>query len=275
MEKIEIEKIIQHEDPDQDENFKSSKKSSNIIAAIFKIVGMDINKIEQYKIIGRSHLVNSKEFKKLMLDIPWVTYRSNFKSIDGYTSDSGWGCMIRVAQMMLANTLINTNRYKFRVHNDSDEDISLDISTEEHMKVILPLFLDNYEGADGPFSIRNLVRIGQEITGKSTGEWYGAHSISQVIREANDIYNKMYSKRFKIITFNDGIVYREDLLKTFESNSSRDNFYSILTIIPSRIGLNKVDPIYYPQIKGFLDDKLSVGILGGKSYSAMYYIGYK
>lgn len=37
----------------------------------------------------------------------WITYRSGFPRMDpyGYTDDSGWGCMLRSAQMLMTQAL--------------------------------------------------------------------------------------------------------------------------------------------------------------------------
>lgn len=47
-----------------------------------------------------------QHFKEIIRTYPWMSYRSDFKEINNYTSDSGWGWMVRVGQMMIAYTLI-------------------------------------------------------------------------------------------------------------------------------------------------------------------------
>ena len=73
-----------------------------------------------------------------------MTYRSGIKSLDKatyYTSDSGWGCMLRVGQMFVANLLY------FKVH------------LGQKQKVV-QLFYDNLMV---PFSIQNMTKISKEF----------------------------------------------------------------------------------------------------------------
>lgn len=67
-----------------------------------------------YKIVFKPK--NQKEskthfFLNIFQNIIWMTYRKNFPPLlpeffdSDYISDAGWGCMLRVAQMMLAEAL--------------------------------------------------------------------------------------------------------------------------------------------------------------------------
>lgn len=42
-----------------------------------------------------------------MFSTMWITYRSGFPKMEpyGYTDDSGWGCMLRSAQMLMTQAL--------------------------------------------------------------------------------------------------------------------------------------------------------------------------
>jgi len=49
----------------------------------------------------------------------------------------------------------------------------------------------------------------------------------------------------------------------------------ILFLIPSRIGIDKINTDYVPHIKKLLESKHSVGIVGGKPRASFYFIGYQ
>jgi cysteine protease ATG4 len=123
----------------------------------------------------------------------WLTYRSNFppipKSQDpkalstlslsvrlrsqldqgGFSSDAGWGCMIRSGQSVLANAFI-ISRLGRSWRRGSHE-------TEE--KSILSLFADD---PAAPFSIHKFVAHGELACGKHPGEWFGPSATARCIQ---------------------------------------------------------------------------------------------
>lgn len=210
----------------------------------------------------------------IIATMPWMSYRDGFLPIEGWWSDTGWGCMIRVAQMMLCYTLVKHMSYQL----SSECQKKYELSNLELMRFVLPQFMDDSKGPEAPFGIQNIISVGKEILHKGAGEWYGAHSISQVLRKLNEKYsqptcapdgkkheykyhNYQYWKSFKILTFNEGVVYKDEIDTLFKS---ADKESGALVIIPLRLGLKKIDKLYFAQLKKFLSNKLSVGILGGK-----------
>lgn len=125
----------------------------------------------------------------------WLTYRSNFSQIakstspdassslsfrtrlmqlgnqGGFTSDTGWGCMIRSAQSLLANTLqiLDLGR-DWRKGEQSDAE-----------RRLLALFADD---PSAPFSIHRFVEHGSKACGKHPGEWFGPSAAARCIKYA-------------------------------------------------------------------------------------------
>ena len=122
----------------------------------------------------------------------WLTYRSNFAQIaksagsslsfrtsllqlgnnQGFTSDTGWGCMIRSAQSLLANTLqiLELGR-EWRKGEQPEAE-----------RKLLSLFADD---PSAPFSIHGFVKHGSEACGKHPGEWFGPSAAARCIKCAS------------------------------------------------------------------------------------------
>lgn len=70
------------------------------------------NKISPVYILGQSFLLNSEDeverFRQAFVSKIWLTYRKEFPQLEGtsWTTDCGWGCMLRSGQMLLAQGLL-------------------------------------------------------------------------------------------------------------------------------------------------------------------------
>mmetsp|Transcript_15487 Transcript_15487/g.10859 ORF Transcript_15487/g.10859 Transcript_15487/m.10859 type:complete len:85 (-) Transcript_15487:646-900(-) len=47
----------------------------------------------------------------------------------------------------------------------------------------------------------------------------------------------------------------------------------VLVLIPTRLGLNKIDKDYYLPILKFFECELNMGIIGGQPRKALYFVG--
>ena len=135
----------------------------------------------------------------------WFTYRSNFPAIkksteasmtlsvrlrslsdqSGFTSDTGWGCMIRSGQSLLANALVmlRLGRGIFHMHSMIPKaKVTLDWrrgNCENEERQLLSLFADD---PSAPFSIHKFVEHGASACGKHPGEWFGPSATARCIQ---------------------------------------------------------------------------------------------
>jgi cysteine protease ATG4 len=139
----------------------------------------------------------------------WLTYRSSFPAIPksqdpraassmslavrlrsqlvdqgGFTSDTGWGCMIRSGQSLLANALVMLEMGRglaptipeFAATNKLTDWRRNSRSISE--RNILSLFADDPKA---PYSIHRFVEHGAVACGKHPGEWFGPSATARCI----------------------------------------------------------------------------------------------
>ena len=97
-----------------------------------------------------------------------VRLKSQFGSSDGFTTDSGWGCMIRSGQCLLANAMAfsRLGRSWRRKEKEMEE------------REILRLFADDQRA---PFSIHKFVEHGAAACGTYPGQWFGPSATGRCI----------------------------------------------------------------------------------------------
>ncbi|KAL7945259.1 hypothetical protein V8C42DRAFT_325034 [Trichoderma barbatum] len=210
----------------------------------------------------------------------WMTYRSGFdpipKSVDpratsalsftvrikstlsdptGFSSDSGWGCMIRSGQSLLATTIgvLRLGRDWRRGQCQQEE------------RQLISMFADDPRA---PYSIHNFVRHGATACGKFPGEWFGPSATAQCIQaltSSSELPLRVYSP-------NDGQDVYEDSFMKIAKPDGRE-FHPTLILIRTRLGIDKITPIYWDALFAALQMPQSVGIAGGRPSSSHYFVG--
>ncbi|CAJ2508793.1 Uu.00g138190.m01.CDS01 [Anthostomella pinea] len=210
----------------------------------------------------------------------WMTYRSEFdpipKSQDpkatsalsfsmrlknqlsdqtGFASDSGWGCMIRSGQSLLANAMAiqRLGRGWRRTTQDLDE------------RKILALFADD---SRAPYSLHNFVRHGASACGKYPGEWFGPSATARCIQALTNATEPT----IRVYSTGDGPdVYEDNFMKIAKPGGT--TFHPTVILVSTRLGIDKITPVYWEALAAALQMQQSIGIAGGRPSSSHYFIG--
>ncbi|XP_077515068.1 autophagy-related 4a isoform X3 [Amblyomma americanum] len=209
----------------------------------------------------------------------WLTYRKNFPAISGtdHTSDTGWGCMLRCGQMVIAEALV-------RRHLGKGWQWAPGIRDENYLRV-LRMFQDK---KNCTYSIHQIAQMGVS-EGKTVGQWFGPNTVAHVLRQLS-AFDKWSSLAVHVSM--DSVVVMDDIRKICRvevpavDDGVRHRTQShglaaaeavcwkpLLLFIPLRLGLSEINPVYYCGLKRTFALKQSVGIIGGKPNHALYIIG--
>ncbi|KAF1982076.1 cysteine protease atg4 [Aulographum hederae CBS 113979] len=211
----------------------------------------------------------------------WMTYRSNFSPIpksndpkasaamtlsvrirsglskgDGFTSDTGWGCMIRSGQSLLANALsaVKLGRDWRRGGKATDE------------RKLLSLFADDPKA---PFSVHRFVEHGASACGKHPGQWFGPSATARCIQALTNEYDDAGLKVY--ITSDTSDVYEDGVMKL--AKGADGVFQPTLILVGTRLGIDRVTPTYWEALKASLQMPQSIGVAGGRPAASHYFVG--
>ena len=253
----------------------------------------------------------NNELKKII----YISYRNNYKpqinikNNTEYTSDCGWGCMIRSSQMLFAKILFEIFKYKYEINNEKEK--------ETLLKYIIPFFMDNNLNITGeyymymenyltklinfsqaknlgiitidpPFSIHKICILG-EIYNRTCGEWFSDFELPKIYNIINENFNII--PYLNIIHFITEIELYKVIENCFLPNDKKEKknkgdilyyedekeyiFNKMGVIFVSlRLGVNDVSSDYFPSIKKLFDCLQFVGFIGGKVNAASYFIGF-
>ncbi|KAL2841253.1 hypothetical protein BJY01DRAFT_14370 [Aspergillus pseudoustus] len=210
----------------------------------------------------------------------WMTYRSNFTPIpkdstreanssltlsvrlrgqlletQGFTTDTGWGCMIRSGQSLLANAMAILLFGRDWRRDESRDEMQL-----------LSLFAD---APEAPFSIHNFVKYGSEFCGKHTGEWFGPSATARCIQGLTTKHKESMLQVY--VTDDNSDVYQDKLMKV--SRDDRGTMRPTLILLGLRLGIDRVTAVYWDGLKAMLQFPQSVGIAGGRPSASHYFVG--
>jgi len=134
----------------------------------------------------------------------WFTYRCDFVEIRPYaiTSDAGWGCMLRSAQMLLAQVL----RMHWKGREWRAERNLRQRREDPFVRSLLTWFADypfsgcsgmvgGGWGVDSWYSLHNMVAAGCAKYDVLPGEWFGPSTVCYVLRDLVDLHQSYLKKQ--------------------------------------------------------------------------------
>jgi cysteine protease ATG4 len=170
---------------------------------------------------GRPFLIQEDydSFHEAWCSLFLCTYRTHFEILppSSLTSDAGWGCMLRSAQMLLAVAL-----QKCYMSSDWYKERNLDGSNPNKGRCleILEWFNDS-KGNKCYYGIHSMCKLGLNY-GMKPGEWYGPTIVSKVIRDTVNLHYKKGGK-LQVWVSNDGVVYEDQIYSLMNVAAENDH----------------------------------------------------
>ena len=234
---------------------------------------------------------------------------TNIKNKKTYTSDTNWGCMLRCGQMILSHGIYRLLKYKklntkdalfytFSLFNNYPiKEVNLCKYFHNMINKFYSILTEK-EGETNnkkikeffpPFSIKTICEFGQ-FNEKTAGEWFSDVVMTSIFKKISEYYELFNDNELslKIMNFQSCIEIRDILRECFiekKYEKGNDKYIRLnnklyyfdkmgIIFVNVRVGLETIPKEYYPGIKELFNLKECIGIIGGKTRQAYYFIGY-
>eukprot|EP01113_Clastostelium_recurvatum_P040458 TRINITY_DN6292_c0_g1_i5.p1 TRINITY_DN6292_c0_g1~~TRINITY_DN6292_c0_g1_i5.p1 ORF type:complete len:466 (-),score=83.22 TRINITY_DN6292_c0_g1_i5:112-1509(-) len=245
------------------------------------------------------------EFIENFSSLLWFSYRKDFPPIgsSSITSDIGWGCMLRTGQMMLAQALVRHLLGKGWRPSPRDK-----LSPFSVYRQIVRWFSDS-PLPQHPYSIHNIVRKNRansrmhgSVSQDRIEEWYAPTKIAKVLQ---CLVRRHLGRTLSVYVAEDGMLYLDKIIEGCDTTRSKpgnqeanqnelhpddgevhppspspttdpnDGWRSLIIVVPVRLGVESLNPVYVETIQEFFRLPQSIGILGGRPKKSFYFVGYQ
>ncbi|XP_036797138.1 cysteine protease ATG4D isoform X1 [Oncorhynchus mykiss] len=267
------------------------------------------SKTSPLTMLGQSYLlsqgVERECFRRAFATLLWLTYRRGFPQLDGssLTTDSGWGCMLRSGQMLLAQGLLlhllPPGWTWLSANHVSKDDMEVQESrslgpevTKKGRRKSIESFLESRTEVThrrvvswfgdhpiAPFGLHQLVEQGTS-SGKKAGDWYGPSIVAHILRKAVDAASAEVSN-LTVYVAQDCTVYIDDVVRLCERPLSEGStgpspaWKSVIILVPVRLGGEVLNTTYIKCVKNLLRLECCIGIIGGKPKHSLFFVGYQ
>ena len=261
-------------------------------------------------IIIYDSLINNFNIKKIKNYFVYMSYRNGLYNTrffpggkNNYSSDCGWGCMVRCCQMMLSRAFI-----KFRLNELIDVQEDKDIELKNVKEEVIYFFYDKFISIQDIHINKSIFEIYKNILKKKInvieiippysiyiltllGNCPNIHtSDHNMIKTIIKINKTLFNENIAMVHFISSVNKKkiiENFCEKIDSNLNEDNddflIYNSnkylfkkngIVFISLRLGLQKIDSSYIEMIpKLFNNLHNNIGFVSGKKKSAYYFIG--